>query len=269
LLCSRTVAASAFLVFLLEPMFARMAMPLLGGAANVWIAAMMFYQVALLAGYLYAHVQSFLPLRSQWQLHFAFSVAALLVLPLAIPAGWTPPGDANPAPALFVMMAGAIGAPFVVLSATASLAQRWFALARPNENPYLLYAFSNAGSFAALIAYPLFVEPYYPLPARALDWSYGHIAVIVALFLIGWAASRAPAFQKGAAPVPQEAPVAKRLVLRWIFLAATPSSLLLSFTSFLTVDVGSMPLLWVLVVALYLAGPKPSAARPASTIRSC
>ncbi len=253
LLCSMTVAASAFLVFLLEPMFAKMVLPLLGGAANVWIAATMFYQVALLIGYLYAHVSSFLPLRLQWPLHGLLGLAALLVLPVAVPHGWTPPGDGNPAPALFLMMAGAIGAPFVVLSASASLAQRWFALARPRENPYSLYAISNAGSFVALIAYPLVVEPHFSLSAQAHDWSYGYAAVVAALFLVGGIACRAPAPGLATAPAAPEAPIPARLVLRWILLAAVPSSLLLSFTSFLTVDVGSLPLLWVLVLALYLA----------------
>ena len=220
LLCFSTIGASAFLVFLLEPMFAKMAMPLLGGAANVWIAAMMFYQVALLAGYLYAHVSSYLPLRLQWPLHFAFSLAAMLVLPLTIRRLKRRP-MAPSAPALFLMMAGAVGAPFVVLSATASLTQRWFALARPGENPYLLYAFSNAGSFAALIAYPLVVEPDFPLSAQAHDWSYGYVAVIVALFLIGWAACACRAANL-AAPAPPAVPSLRALSCAWIFLAAAP-----------------------------------------------
>ncbi len=250
-LCSSTVALSALLIFLLEPMFAKMALPLLGGAANVWIAAMMFYQIALLIGYLYAHLLSRAPLRAQWLVHGLLCALALAALPVAIPQGWAPPADSNPAPALFAMMSLAIGAPFVLLSATASLVQNWFALAQPGENPYRLYAFSNAGSFLGLIAYPLGVEPGLALSAQAHWWSFGYVAVALLLFAVGFVAQQAPQAEKTAEAPLEKIPAAR--VAGWIMLAAAPSSLLLSFTNFLTVDVGSLPLLWVIPLAIYLA----------------
>ena len=129
-----TAAMSACLLFLLEPMFAKLILPRMGGAANVWIAAMMFYQVTLLAGYLYAHLSSSLSVRNQWLLHLILTIAAMTALPVAVPTDWIPPSEGNPAWSLTLMMATAIGAPFAILSATAPLIQRWFALARPQKD---------------------------------------------------------------------------------------------------------------------------------------
>ena len=254
-LCAVSVALSAFLLFSLEPMFAKMILPLMGGAANVWIAAMMFYQLALVAGYAYAHLGSALSLRRQWLLHLALAVAAAVALPLAVPAGWTAPSEGNPVPALFAMMALAVGAPFAILSATAPLAQRWFAAARPKDDAYALYAVSNAGSFAALIAYPLFVEPAFSISRQSVYWSFGYGALIVALAIVGGlAALRTAPRAAMATPVALQRaePVSLALIGRWLALAAIPSSLMLSTTSFVATDIASMPLLWVIPLGLYL-----------------
>ncbi len=247
-----TAAMSACLLFLLEPMFAKLILPRMGGAANVWITAMMFYQVTLLAGYLYAHVSSSLSLRHQWLLHIALTGAAMLALPLAIPADWVPPPEGNPAWSLTMMMAVAIGAPFAVLSATAPLIQRWFALARPGDNPYMLYAFSNVGSFVALIAYPVFVERHLKLTQQTYLWSVLYIGLAIAVALVGWLAARerpSDAQTRVGAPV---APLDWIQMGRWLALSAIPSSLMLSTTSFIATDIASIPLLWVIPLGLYL-----------------
>jgi spermidine synthase len=248
-----TAALGAFLLFLLEPMFARMILPLLGGAANVWITAVMFYQVTLLAGYGYAHASGVLAPRAQFLLHCLLSFAALVTLPIAIPAGWSPPAGVNPVFAQIGLMAAAIGAPFAILSATAPLVQRWFSLLRPKDDPYPLYAFSNVGSFAALIAYPAIVEPLFTLSQQQVLWSAGYGLLAAAMAALGYISSRAAnapseKVQTGAAPAPSAA-----TLLRWLALAAAPSSLMLSTTSFIATDIASIPLLWVIPLGAYLA----------------
>lgn len=255
LLYACTTFLSAFLLFLLEPMFAKLILPLMGGAANVWIAAMMFYQLTLLGGYGYAHLSSSLSLRRQWLLHGALTLLAIGALPVAVPTGWAPPSEGNPALALVAMMAVAIGGPFAILSATAPLVQRWFTAARPAEDPYFLYAISNAGSFAALIAYPLIVESRFTLNAQTMLWSGGFVFLSGAMFLAGWWATR-EARSSNTAVINDEALGQRpswRLCVRWLFLAAIPSSLMLSTTSFVVTDLASIPLLWIVPLGLYLA----------------
>lgn len=248
-----TVFSSAFLLCWLEPMFAKMILPLLGGAANVWITAMMFYQITLLLGYGYAHLSSALTLRAQWLLHAALTVCAAFALPVAIPLGWTLP-QGNPALALAGMMALAIGGPFAILSATAPLIQRWFTAARPKDDPYVLYAVSNAGSFAALIAYPLAFEPRLTLHAQTSLWSVGYGLLAAAMAGAGWwALKSASASAAGASVAGGGEAISWRLMGRWLVLAAIPSSLMLSTTSFIATDIASIPLLWVVPLGLYLA----------------
>lgn len=251
-----TAFLSAFLLFLLEPMFAKLMLPLFGGAANVWIAAMMFYQVTLLVGYGYAHLSSLLPLRRQWLLHMALSAFAMSVLPVAVPIGWAPPTEGNPVLALAGMMALAIGAPFAVLSATAPLVQRWFSAARPIDDPYFLYAISNAGSFTALLVYPLLVEPSLTLEAQTLIWSSGFVLLGGAMTAAGWWAARKASSLAGGAGARDGGVLAQPswpICARWLVLAAIPSSLMLSTTSFVATDLASIPLLWIVPLGLYLA----------------
>lgn len=247
-----TAAMSACLLFLLEPMFAKLILPRMGGAANVWIAAMMFYQVTLLAGYLYAHLSSSLSVRNQWLLHLILTIAAMTALPVAVPTDWIPPSEGNPAWSLTLMMATAIGAPFAILSATAPLIQRWFALARPQDNPYILYAFSNVGSFVALIAYPVIVERQLKLTQQTYVWSILYVCLAAAVGLVGWLAARerpATGQQEVTAPA---LPLDWLQMGRWLMLSAIPSSLMLSTTSFIATDIASIPLLWVIPLGLYL-----------------
>ena len=162
LLFTATIFTSSLLVFLIQPMFARMVLPALGGSPAVWNTAMLFYQGGLLLGYTYAHLgPRLLSVRRHAVVHMGVMLLPLLVLPVAIPVGWSPPVSSNPAPWLLALMAVAIGLPYLVVSSSNPLLQRWFAASghRLSADPYFLYAASNAGSMLALLAYPLLAAP--------------------------------------------------------------------------------------------------------------
>ncbi|MDT7934033.1 MAG: fused MFS/spermidine synthase [Sphingomonadaceae bacterium] len=244
-----TIGMGSFLLFLLEPMFARLVLPRLGGAPAVWNSALLFYQAALFVGYLWAHLLARLPVRRQLALHAGLLAAAALALPVAVtppPSAWQ---SANPAlwlPALFALSVGPL---FVTVAAQAPLLQAWFA--RTGERPFFLYAASNAGSLAALIAYPLIVEPNVATSAQTAGWSGLYLALAALTAFGGLVVMRAaPAAAVDAALAPAAVPLRRRL--RWAALAAVPSGLLISTTSWLTTDVMSMPLFWVIPLALYL-----------------
>jgi hypothetical protein len=249
------VFVSAALVFTVEPMMAKLILPILGGSAAVWNTSLAFFQAALLVGYLYAHgLQRLAPLRAQIIAHLAVLALAALVLPLQVShVLGDPPPDA---PALWLVgtLALSVGAPFAALSATAPLLQAWHARAAPGEGeggPWGLYAASNLGSLLALIAYPVLIEPTIPLRHQTLDWSAGYLAFMAVLVALGGALWRgAPAH----APVADADGVSVSWLdrARWVGLAAIPSSLMLGVTSYLTMDVGSAPFLWVAPLALYL-----------------
>ena len=152
----------AALLFWLQPMFARMVLPMLGGAPAVWTTALVFYQAALLAGYAYAHGSlRVLGVRRQARLHLLVLGVPLLFLPIAVPAGWLPPAESNPVPWLLGLLCLGVGVPFLVLATSSPVLQRWLSTTSHEaaRDPYWLYAASNAGSVLALLSYPLFIEP--------------------------------------------------------------------------------------------------------------
>jgi len=254
-----TIFLAAGLLFLVEPMFARMALPLLGGSPAVWNTALVLYQATLLLGYLYAHFVSRLRPRRQAELHALVLLIPLFVLPITATGHGTPVGGANPVPWFLGLLATAVGLPFFVVSTAGSLLQRWFARSGhvAAADPYFLYAASNLGSFAGLLAYPLLVEPFLPLRAQSLFWAAGYVGLACLVIACAWVAltgrrrAAARALETAADTTPL-APIAGRRKLRWIAWAFVPSSLLLGVTTHLTADVGSLPLLWVVPLALYL-----------------
>jgi spermidine synthase len=246
---------SAALIFALQPLFSRMTTPLLGGSPAVWNTSMVFFQAALLAGYLYAHfLQRVGDLRVQAAIHAAVLVAAFAFLPVhvAFPFGATP-DTTRPIAWLFGALTISIGAPFAAASATAPLLQAWYARTGRADahDPYYLYAASNLGSLLGLILYPVLVEPLMGARAQADAWTYGYGAAALAIVACGLVAIAA----KGAPPAPA-APAAGhaswRERLYWLAAAALPSSLLLGVTQHITTDVASAPFLWVVPLALYL-----------------
>ena len=243
-----TIFTGSFLLFLVQPMIARMALPRLGGAPSVWNSAMLVYQALLLAGYGYAHwLGRVRPVR-QAAIHIVLLVIAGLTLPIGLMSA-VPPPDANPflwVPWLLLLSVGPL---FFVVSAQAPLLQRWFALSG-GDDPYPLYAASNFGSFVGLIAYPLLAEPLLGVSQQRWLWSIGYGLLVL---LVGGCAVRLPRTQSSPTAERQAAPAPdRRLIAKWIALAAVPSGLILSTTLHITTDLVAMPLLWVLPLGAYL-----------------
>lgn len=253
LLFALTIFTSASLLFIIQPMFARMALPLLGGAPSVWNTALVFYQTVLLLGYGYSHLLTkyFKP-RQQVLIHCGLLLTPLLVLPIAIPAGWQAPTTDFPIAWLLSLFAVALGLPFFVVSASSPLLQAWFGTSEQNRNPYVLYAMSNVGSMLALLAYPLIVEPNTSLALQSSSWRWGYLLLVLLFIGCGirvW--QRAPQAVISQNTQPTQSIDWQRRI-KWIAWSAIPSSLLVSVTTFITTDIVAMPLLWVIPLALYL-----------------
>jgi hypothetical protein len=253
------VFTSAALVFLVEPMMAKLVLPTMGGSPMVWNTCMAFFQAALLAGYAYAHLlQRVKSLKVQTAIHAGVLVLAALVLPLEVSDVLGDPTRMHPALWMLGVLALSLGPPFAALSATAPLAQAWYARVRAGHadaaNPYVLYAASNLGSLLALLAYPTIVEPLLRLSNQTMSWSVGYGLFVAMMLLVALISTRAGA----ATPTGQvQAPAGARAVswrdrLIWIGLAAAPSSMMLGVTTFITTDIASAPFLWVAPLALYL-----------------
>jgi hypothetical protein len=251
---------SAALLFLVEPMLAKMALPMLGGSPAVWNTCLVFFQAVLLAGYLYAYASTkWLGRRTQIAVHLCLALAFLAVLPLGIPAGWEPPAQSNPVLWILGMLSVAVGLPFFLLSASTPLLQRWFAQSghKQANDPYFLYAASNAGSLVGLLGYPLLLEPTLRLSQQSHFWSYGYLLFVAVTAVCGALVWRARPDVAEAEAVPTEEPDTAENVgwtqrLRWIALAFVPSSLMIGVTTVLTTDVPPIPLFWVLPLAIYL-----------------
>ena len=252
-----TVFTSAALLFIVEPMIAKMMLPLLGGSPAVWNTCMVFYQVVLLAAYVYAHVLSrMFTKRRQVIIHAALVGLSIVALPVILPTGMTPPADRSPIPWLLVVLARTAAVPLFVVSSTSPLLQRWIASGR-RTNPYALYAASNAGSMLALVSYPALVEPFLTLHQQSATWTTAYVGFgVLSLACAAWTWSSwgvpSVQFQQSDEAEPTEAPPAAATLARWIVLAAVPSSLMLGVTTFLTTDIAAVPLLWILPLGLYL-----------------
>ena len=253
-----TLGLSALLMFWVQPLYARLVLPLLGGAPAVWITAMLFFQAALLAGYLYAHLSvQWLGLKRQSLLHGLILLLAFVALPIALPGGWTPPGGAMPMGWQFGLMAAGVGLPFFAISATAPLLQRWFAHIghTHSADPYFLYSASNIGSIAALIGYPLLFEPSMGLGEQGWAWSGGYLLLVLTIGLCGlvlWRRFVADPPGVAGEELAPSSDITWRRRGMWVLLAFAPSSLMLGVTLHISTDVAAVPLLWVVPLALYL-----------------
>ncbi|MEL6371181.1 MAG: fused MFS/spermidine synthase [Pseudomonadota bacterium] len=248
---------SAFLVFSIQPLYARMALPMLGGASNVWNTAMVFFQAVLLLGYLYAHILAkWLTLPRQILTHGVIMAAAAVSLPIAIPEAIATNNE-QPTIWLLTIFAVGVGAPFFALSATAPLVQHWFSRTRHSSahDPYFLYAAANAGSITALLAYPFLIEPAMRVSTQSLYWSFGYGALLIGLLVLGVFTLRNRG-QKIAPSAPVLPGARPRLRLaeirRVILLTLVPSGLMLAVTTHITTDIASTPLLWIIPFSIYL-----------------
>ena len=270
-----TLFVNAALLFAVQPMFSKMVLPLLGGTPSVWNTCMLFFQTALLGGYLYAHVTTkWLDVRKQSLLQLVLFGLTFLTLPIAVAADWAPTTSEMPVWSLTVLLTFSLGAPFFMLSTGAPLLQRWFSESGhpAAENPYFLYAASNLGSMVALLAYPVLIEPRLRLAQQSYLWTGGYAFLVVLIascaiiarrgFISGNTGTRPVAADALATDVdalgamPVTAAPAEHLTIwrraRWVLLSFVPSSMLLAVTTYLATDVASIPLLWIVPLALYL-----------------
>jgi SAM-dependent methyltransferase len=247
-----TIFLSSFLLFLVQPLIARLILPWFGGTAAVWTTCMLFFQMVLLAGYAYAHASNArLAPRTQALVHTVLLVAALALLPIAPHERWKPLGDEEPVTHILVLLVATVGLPYFLLSATSPLLQAWFARARPGQDPYRLFAVSNLASVLALVGYPFVVEPYLGNQEQVWVWS-----VLFALFAllcagVSWMGTGAGTWQRIEREEEIKAPTRGDYVM-WLALSATGSVMLLAVTNHITQNVAAIPLLWLGPLTLYL-----------------
>lgn len=246
---------SALLLFAIEPMFTKMVLPRIGGAAAVWSVAMVFFQAALLLGYAYAHLLSrTLSPAPSALVHLGLLAVAATTLPIGIAPGFGAAPQGGLELWLLALYAGSIGLPFVALAASAPLLQNWFVVSgHPRAaNPYVLYAASNLGSFVALLTYPFVVEPLFTLRTQILSWSVGYVLLTLLVAAAAFIVARAgkPSIDT-AGPATVAAPmIAERTM--WTVFAAIPAGLVIAVTAAISTDLAAAPFLWVLPLSLYL-----------------
>jgi hypothetical protein len=252
-----TIFLSAFLMFLVEPMVAKMLLPVLGGTPMVWNTCVVFFQMMLLAGYGYAYATSrWLDAVRHRPLHVLVVAIPLTMLPFATRAAWTPPAG-SPLGWMLVALVTAIGFPFLALATTASVLQHWFARTdhAAARDPYFLYVASNVGSLLALAAYPTLVEPRLPLDAQSEWWAIGY-SVFAALTCGCAIAMRWSGVGNSSHPSARtetnETSISMVRRLRWIGLSLVPASLMLGVTTYLSTDIAAVPLMWIVPLSIYL-----------------
>jgi SAM-dependent methyltransferase len=251
-----TIFLSAFLLFLVQPLLAKQILPWFGGAAIVWTLCMVFFQFVLLLGYAYAHWLSHrAPSRQAW-IHVALLVAGLAFLPIAPDASWKPTGGENPVAGILLLLFATIGLPYFLLSATSPLVQAWFSRAYPGSSPYRLFALSNFASMLALLGYPFLFEPWFSNPQQSLWWSWGFGLFVVLCGALAWTSRGSPLLADPgwppAAAAPEEPAPRPASIVLWLALSAMGSVVLLGVSNHLTQNISSIPLLWVVPLAIYL-----------------
>lgn len=253
-----TVFLSAFLLFQIQPIVGKMILPWFGGSSSVWSVCIVFFQAALLLGYAYVHwLHEKLPARRQVLVHGGLLLLSLAMLPVAADPSWKGTALAHPSWSVLVVLATAVGVPYLLLSTTGPLMQAWYArsfsASVTSAHPYRLYALSNLASMLALLSYPVLVEPVWAVATQAQAWSAGYVAFV--LVCLGTAAFAWRHMTSQAAGPVELAPAPSpgwRECLLWVGLSATPSILLLAMTRHLTQDVAPIPFLWVLPLSIYL-----------------
>ncbi|MDQ9171688.1 fused MFS/spermidine synthase [Oxalobacteraceae bacterium R-40] len=256
LLYACTIFLSAFLLFQVQPIVGKMLLPWFGGSAAVWSTCLLFFQVVLLLGYLYAHwTQRFLAPKQQGLLHILLLASSLFVLPITLNAAWKPSGSEDPSLMIVGLMALMIGLPYFLLSSTGPLLQAWFAREKSGTVPYRLFALSNFGSLLGLLSYPLVFEPNLSIPDISGAWSAAYVAFVLLCGVLAWRGLRMqrPAEVQAHAGEPgAQEHVPPKMMALWVALAACPTILLMAITSHLTQNVAPVPFLWVLPLVLYL-----------------
>jgi len=258
LLFGVTIFISSALLFSIQPLIAKMLLPLLGGTPAVWNTCMLFFQAVLLCGYAYALLVSRWPLKRQLVAQLVLLCLAFISLPIGLSSSWlnSVPPTGDPSFWLLACLAASVGLPFFIISSNSPLLQKWFSrtAASSAKDPYFLYSASNAGSLLSLLAYPVFLEPFFTLRMQSRIWTVGYAAMVL---LIGVHSLLLFRSKHNEDSVPQAVTVGEGKLtlnrrLRWLLLAFAPSSLMLGVTNYITTDIASVPLLWIIPLALYL-----------------
>jgi SAM-dependent methyltransferase len=257
ILYALTIVVSAFLLFQVQPVIAKIILPWFGGSAAVWTTCMLFFQMVLLLGYLYSHaVIRYLKPRAQMLLHAGLLVASAAVLPIYPNVSWKPVGSTEPTLGILGLLAVTVGLPYFLLSTTGPLLQAWYARRYQGAMPYRLYALSNAGSMFALLSYPVLFEPAFNTHQQSGMWSWGFgvfvvLCAVTAYVSVGQAlppANRLPEEElAGGSACPTTA-----TYWMWLLLPAVASVMLLAITNHLSQNVAAIPFLWVLPLSIYL-----------------
>src|SRR5712691_8464679 len=249
ILYAATIFLSAFLLFQVQPLIAKIILPWFGGSAAVWTTCMLLFQLLLLAGYVYSHAYVRLRIPARRTIHVAMLALAAAALPLAAGASWKPEGGEDPTWRILGLLATSVGLPYFMLSTTGPLVQAWYARSDEGAAPYRLFALSNLGSMLALVSYPLAVEPLLALGRQAAVWSAGFVLFALACGSLAWRSKGAEAQRLAQGDTDKPGPGLQAL---WASLAACASLLLLAFTGHMTLNIAAIPFLWVLPLALYL-----------------
>ena len=255
ILYALTILVSAFLLFQVQPVIAKIILPWFGGSAAVWTTCLLFFQMVLLLGYLYSHaVVRYLRPRVQMVLHIALLVASVAVLPIYPSTSWKPAGGTEPTLQILGLLAVSVGLPYFLLSTTGPLLQAWYARRFHGAMPYRLYALSNAGSMFALISYPALFEPSFTTHQQSGMWSWGFGAFILLCAFTAFKSNQSVAniLKKPEAETGAAAPPTGKTYLMWLLLPAVASVLLLAITNHLSQNVAAIPFLWVLPLSIYL-----------------
>ncbi len=253
LLYAATIFLSAFLLFQVQPLIAKIILPWFGGSAAVWSAAMLFFQLVLLAGYAYAHLSiKFLKPKTQVFTHIALLASSFVILPIIPSPTWKPSEVGDPTLRILLLLIATIGLPYFLLSSTSPLLQAWYVRTSGSGMPYRLFALSNFGSMLALISFPFLVEPNLTSRQQAYAWSVAYIAFALICSRAAWSSQTTSPPVEQVPDLPTARPKLFDLLL-WISLPALASILLFSITTHLSQNVAPIPLLWVLPLALYLA----------------
>jgi SAM-dependent methyltransferase len=253
-LFAATIVLSAFLLFQVQPLIAKLILPWFGGSAAVWTSCMLFFQMALLGGYGYAHWLNGQTGRRQTMIHLGLLAVSFASLPILPSPGWKPQGADDPLLRILGLLAATVGLPYFLLSSTSPLLQSWYSRSNGGAMPYRFFALSNAGSMLGLLTYPVLVEPYLTNGQQAWMWSGSYMAFVLVCAVVAWRSRGTQTAMEAAAEYTGAVAVAPGWVDRfiWMGLAASASALLLAITNHLTQNVAAIPFLWVLPLSLYL-----------------
>ena len=250
-----TISWSAFLLFEVQPVIAKMILPWFGGSSAVWSTCMLFFQLVLVLGYIYAHWLHKLAPRNQAIVHISLLAVSLAALPIFPSPAWKHSAIGQPSLAILALLAVTVGLPYFVLSSTSPLLQAWYARTHHSGLPYRLFALSNLCSMLALLSYPFLIEPNLSSRTQGLAWSVGFVGFALLCALTAWRTSADTTLAVGEATNEEtgvDLAPSWTTGLLWLGLAAAASVLLLAVTTHLTQDVAAIPFLWILPLAVYL-----------------